>query len=316
MARKVKISTIGFPYLPLDASLPHSEIWDKMKEYLTKQIKQVLPDRPDLIVLPEVCDLPDHHPPSLYDAFLNYRGNDNINFFGRIAKENHCNISFSTISRGNGDYFFNSTYLLNRNGSIAGVYDKYYVVPIEYSWNIRCGLQTPLIPLDFGKVACIICFDLNFDDLRDRYRDLKPDLIIFASMFHGGLMQQMWAQTCRAHFVGSIAHSRPSAILNPLGETLAYSTNDFNYATATANLDCATICLRDKTQIGELKKAYGPDGVTLFDPGNIGYHLLTSERDDVSVWEMIEKFGIMTYDEHLHNSRKLHNDPANQGIRV
>ena len=298
MAKNVKISTIGGPnfYLTVDDSQPYEEIWDKLKIHLTKQIDQVLPDKPDLIVLTEMCDLPMEYPSERMKTFVgeftDRRGNDNINFFGRVAKENRCNISFSTVTRGRGGYYMNTTVLTDRNGNIAGTYDKYYVTGTENTWNIRYGHKTPLIPLDFGKVACAICFDLNFDDLRDSYKAQKPDLIIFSSMFHGGLLQQMWANTCRAHFVGAIAHQRPSSIISPLGETLAYSTDYLNYATATVNLDYALVHLKEKNKLLDLKEKYG-SGATLYDPCYLGYFMLTCETPDMSIDEMLKELIII-----------------------
>lgn len=310
MSKLVKIATIGAPYLKVDESLAYSDVWERLKAHLTEQINQVLPDSPDLIVLPEMCDIPDHYKKT--NDFVDFRGRDNIDFFGGIARENNCNISFSTIMRGNGDYYLNTTCILNRDGSVAGLYDKFYVVPIEYSSNIRCGTETPLIPLDFGNVACAICFDLNFDDLRDRYKTPKPDLIIFSSMFHGGLMQRMWAQTCRTFFVGAISHSRPSAVISPLGETVSYSTNYTNYAIATINLDYELVHLKDEAQLAALKRMYGA-GVNIFDPGNLGYIMLTSEMADISASEMIKEFDIISFDDYIRQSIHLHNVPGNQG---
>ena len=318
MARNVKISTIGGPnfYLPVDSKLPYTDMWEKVKTHLTGQIEQALPDRPDLIVLTEMCDLPREFPYSemkdFIKGYVGSRGNDNIRFFSRVAAENRCNISFSTVTRGIDDYYMNTTFLLNRDGSIAGQYDKYYVTSAENTWNIKYGNKTPLISMDFGKVACAICFDLNFDDLRDLYKELKPELIIFSSMFHGGLMQQVWANTCRAFFVGAIAHQRPSSILSPLGETLAYSTDYTNYVTATINLDYAFVHWRDRKQLFELKKHYGA-GVTLYDPCEIGYFMLTNELPDKTVEEMIREFNIITYDEYIIESRALRNTPGNYG---
>ena len=311
MARNVKISTIGGPYHKLDESLPYGVMWDKMQEHLAKQIDQVLPDKPDLIVLTEVCDLPAYLPEAHMGPFVDYRKEDNVRFFGRIAKENNCNISFSTVSRGNGDYYLNTMYVLDRAGGIAGAYHKNFVTYREDDWNIRYGTEAPLIQLDFGKAACAICFDLNFDELMERYKALKPDLIIFASMYHGGLQQQMWANMCRAYFVGAIAHQRPSSILSPLGEVIAYSTDYLNFATGVINLDYAFVHLNDLSQMLELKKAYGT-GVKIYDPCHIGYFMLTSELPDVSVGEMMKQYNIMPYDEYLDYSRGRRDKPDKQ----
>ena len=311
MSRYVKISTIGGPYHHVDRSISYAEMWESMKTHLTRQVEQVLPDRPDLIVLTEVCDLPAYLPPDIMMQYVDFVGKSNIEFFGRIAKENKCNLSFSTVTRGAGDYYLNTMIVLNRDGNIAGVYHKNHITQGENTWNMRYGTETPLINLDFGKVICAICFDINFEELLNRYRALKPELIIFASQFHGGLLQQIWANTCRAYFVGAIAHQRPSSILTPLGETLCCSTDYLNFATGTINLDYAFVHLRDFQQMTELKKAYGT-GVTIYDPCYIGYFMLTSELPDVSVAQMMQEFNIMSYDDYLQESIDNRDKPGNR----
>ena len=314
MARNVKISTIGSSYAQVDGSLSNQEMWEKVKEHVAKQVDQVLPDKPDLIVLTEMCDFPFPKSYSMDFAgpFSDSRGTDNVRFFSRIAKENGCNLSFSTIARGVGGYYTNTTFLLDRGGKIAGRYDKYYVTGGENRCNIKYGDKTPIFKMDFGTVACAICFDLNFDDLRERYKALKPELIIFASQFHGGLLQQIWANECRSYFVGSIAHQRPSAVLSPLGEMVAYSTDYLNFATATVNFDYALAHLKEKKKLLDLKDKYGA-GATLYDPCYLGYFMLTCESPDMSIDEMLKEFDILTYDEYIIESREQRNWPDNQG---
>src|SRR5690606_27636859 len=124
--------------------------------------------------------------------------------------------------------------------------------------------------------AFVICFDLNFEELRLKYQAAKPDLIVFPSMYHGGLMQEYWAYSCRAHFVSSVAPANlPSEIISPVGHTLAASTNYFDFTTATVNLDCRVVHLDGNWgKLRALKEKYGSQ-VTIFDPGRLGAVLLT-----------------------------------------
>ena len=63
----------------------------------------------------------------------------------------------------------NSCVILDRNGEIAGIYDKNFPTIGEMEKGIKAGKEAPIIQLDFGKVAVAICFDLNFDELREQY---------------------------------------------------------------------------------------------------------------------------------------------------
>ena len=111
-----------------------------------------------------------------------------------------------------------SSTLIDRHGQIVGVYNKNQVTIGErIESGILYGRETPVFACDFGRVAFAICFDLNFDGLRLKYVKAKPDLIVFSSVYHGGLMQAYWAYSCRAHFVGAVA-GLPCEIRNPRGE--------------------------------------------------------------------------------------------------
>lgn len=90
--------------------------------------------------------------------------------------------------------------LINRAGDAAGIYDKKHVVISEYEdWGHTYGGDASMIECDFGRVGCAICFDTYFDDMRREIAAARPDLVLFASMVHGGLLQPFWAYYCRAH---------------------------------------------------------------------------------------------------------------------
>ena len=54
----VKIATIGAPSPHLDLNQEPQELVDQMIEFWRNELAPVLPDKPDLIVLQEVCDRP------------------------------------------------------------------------------------------------------------------------------------------------------------------------------------------------------------------------------------------------------------------
>ena len=122
-------------------------------------------------------------------------------------------------------------------------YDKNHPTIGEIEQGKLPGTKVPIIECDFGRVAAVICFDLNFDRLREQVKAAKPDLILFSSNYHGGLMQGYWAYSCRSHFVGSIRRIAPSEIRNPLGNVIATNTDYFDYAVADVNLDCELVHL-------------------------------------------------------------------------
>ena len=231
----VRIATLGPRPLSVDAKTDPQKIVEQEIAHWQREFSQVLPDRPDLIVVPEACDRPAGLPRDRQLEYYRVRKNQVRDFFGKVAAENHCYIVYSAAREMDDGTWRNSSVLIDRHGQVVGVYNKNHVVIEETTEaGILCGREAPVFDCDFGRVAFAICFDLNFDELRLKYVTAKPDLIIFSSMYHGGLMQAYWAYSCRAHFVGAIA-GLPCEIRNPLGEVVASNTNYFDYAVADVN---------------------------------------------------------------------------------
>jgi len=299
MANYVRISTIGAAPARVDPAQEPQRIVEAMVEHWRAKLAQVLPDRPDLIVVPEACDRPANMPRDRLVAYYEARGERVFEFFARTARENRCHIAFSNKYQLEDGTWRNGTRIIGPDGQVLGAYYKNHLVPSEYDeWGILYGKDAPLIECSFGKVACAICFDLNFDELRMKYVAARPDLIVFSSMYHGGLMQAYWAYSCRAHFVAAIA-GPPSAIISPVGMTIASSTNYFDFVTATVNLDCCVAHLdENRERLRALKKEYGP-GVTITDPGYLGPVLISSETDGVSALQMAEEFEIELLDHYF-----------------
>jgi len=304
-ARRVKIATIGAVSPHINKSLSNQQKVEIMIRFLKEQIGQVLPDKPDLIVLPEACDRPAGLSTEEQFAYFRARGDQVQDFLASVAKENHCYLAFGMKHPDKDGIWRNSCILLDRQGNVAGIYDKNFPTPGEMEGGIVASDKAELIHTDFGDVACAICFDLNFDELRERYARLKPDLIIFPSMYHGGLVQAQWAYTCRSWFVASVGIKNLfSQVRNPLGDVVATTTNYFDYVVTTINLDYKLAHLDDNwKKLDALKKKYGTE-VTIYDPGEVGVVMITSESDSITAGEMVKEFGIEMVDHYFDRTRE------------
>jgi hypothetical protein len=301
----VKIATIGGrPAIALDQS---NQIFvDQIITFWKGRINQVLPDKPDLIVLPEVCDIPTGLKSEKWREYLKVRNTQVIDMFSSIAKANHCYIAFGSKRLDEKGEIRNSGILLDREGKIAGIYDKNFPTIGEVNNGVKPGVEAPVFQCDFGRVAFAICFDLNFKELLAKYEKEKPDIILFPSAYHGGLMQSLWAYWCRSFFVGSIGGGKtPSEIRNPLGEVVASSTNYFDYAVATINLDSRVVHLGyNFGKLAALKKKYG-SSVTITDPGRLGPVLVSSESSGNNIDRIIKEFDIELIDPYFDRSREI-----------
>lgn len=301
MSRYMKISVVGAHRYITEEKKTSKEEVNKVLSFLRQKIDPVLPDKPDLIVLPETCDLINRIEWDRRLSYLKERGNKGMEMVSRLARENNCNIAYSSIMEMDEATFANSTVIIDRNGKAIGRYDKNFITigEIECGW-IKTGSNAPVIDCDFGRAACAICFDLNFEELRLKYAREKPDLILFSSQFHGGLMQSWWAYSCSAHFAGAVASgSGPSTVISPAGQLIASSTNYFDHVTAVVNLDCAVAHLDyNKEKLASAKAKYGCK-IKVTDPGYLGSVLISSETDEISVNGIIEEYGIERLDDYL-----------------
>jgi predicted amidohydrolase len=308
----VTIATIGSRPATVAADTEPQKAVGKMIAHWRRKFAQVLPDRPDLIVVPEACDRPSGLSREKLRQYYKVRKDQVQNFFAETARQNNCYMVYSAHREMPDGTQRNSSVLIDRSGDVAGIYNKNHPTIGEIERGILCGRDAPVIECDFGRVAMAICFDLNFDELRLKYVKAKPDLIIFSSMYHGGLMQAYWAYSCRCHFVGAIAgRATPSEIRNPLGRVVASNTNYFDSAVATVNLDCALVHLDYNWQrLRKLKAKYGPK-VKITDPGCLAAVLVASEHETVSVDEMIEEFEIELLNDYFARALAHRHKPGN-----
>lgn len=309
--RYVKIATIGAvsPHLGLNQK-PQKSV-EQMIDFWRRELARVLPDHPDLIVMPEVCDRPRGLNTEEQFKYYQVRKDQVLDYFRTVAKGNHCNIAFGMKRQVDDGSWRNSCIIINREGEIIDIYNKNFPTIMEMEAGIKAGNKASVIHLDFGTVGCAICFDLNFDELRQRYAEQKPDIIVFPSMYHGGLAQANWAYSCRAFFVGAVGIGNlPSEILNPMGKVVAKTTNYFHFTVGTINLDyCLAHLDYNWAKLRAMKEKYG-ENVIISDPGEIGSVLLTSEHETISIEEMVKEFEITLLDEYLSNSREYRHKPG------
>jgi len=312
MSRYVRISTIGASAVPGNPGTG-AEAVERMIEHWRQQFAAVLPDRPDLILVPECCDRYPAHSLQERQEYYRYRGHRIGDYFASVARDHGCYVAYPAVRAMPDGTWRNSLEMFDRHGRSMGFYNKNYPVTTETAeGGILAGRAAPLFQCDFGRVGCAICFDLNFDGLRLRYVRSRPDLILFASMYHGGLMQKYWAYSCRAHLVSAICGLQ-SGIVSPVGELVAASTNYYHYVTAEVNLDCAVAHLDfNWERFAAMRAKYGPQ-VKVHDPGYLGSVLISSESAERSVDELVAEFGIELLSDYLARSAAHAEDPAHGG---
>jgi predicted amidohydrolase len=298
MANKIKISALcGSRTLKSESGAEKS--FSKMTDFWRGRIGQVISDRPGYVVLPEAADRfldMDEKQSAVYDSIREERS---LDMFCGLAREYGTSLVFNIkVGRRN------SSFAVDLKGDTIGRYDKVFPISTEMEQGIIPGNEAAVFPFgEIKKAGFAVCFDLNFKELREEYAKLKPDVMFFSSMYHGGLAQKIWAYETRSYFVASIC-GNPSAITAPNGRIIAQSTNYTPYCTAEINLDSKLIHLDFNVEkLQAMKKKYGA-GVKIDDVGYLGSVLVSCETEEMSMEGLMEEFQITPLDDYLDSSRK------------
>jgi hypothetical protein len=219
-----------------------------------------------------------------------------------FAKKVKCHVAgaFRCLEDGN---IYNSLVFIGPNGAPLGVYHKVNLTVRAIDNGETSGSSAVLVDTPIGRLGGVICFDLNFEELRQEYRALKPDILCFSSMYHGGLMQEMWAYDCRSFFVSSLPFPG-CGILDPFGRPLKLSDCYTSAPMAKINLDRAMVHLDfNRAKFPEIEKKYLGE-VAIDIPPNIAPALIYSLTDKRSAMDIVKEFELELLDDYLDRSLK------------
>ncbi len=228
-----------------------------------------------------------------------------------FAAAERCHVAGSVKLADRGDVY-NSIAFVDPTGSILGAYHKVNLTISEIETGLTSGSEAAVFDTAIGRLGGAICFDLNFEPIRTACRALRPDIVIFASMYHGGLMQELWAYECRAFFVSALPFMG-GGIIDPFGRPVALTDCYSSIAMATVNLDRVMVhldCNRDR--FADIARKY-LDEVSIDIPPNVGSALITSHTDRRTARDVVQEFGIELLDDYFDRSIEAnrHNRPAN-----
>lgn len=87
----------------------------------------------------------------------------------KVCREHHAYCVLPTYERGRARHtIYNSAFLIDAHGDVAGVYRKTHPFPTERlsagGWTTP-GMEYPVIPTEFGAVGMMICYDGDFPEV-------------------------------------------------------------------------------------------------------------------------------------------------------
>jgi predicted amidohydrolase len=226
-------------------------------------------------------------------------------FLAGKAKQHRAYIMGSYWRKGpKGQGRYNSAVLVDRQGKVVGYYDKVFPTIGEMEDGVLPGRAAVVFDTDFGRIGALICFDLNFPELLAEYKQRGAKLLCFLSAFRGGRLIPAAAMRNQC-FIASAVPDENGVIVDPLGRTLAESSQYGRIIFAQVNLDSQVVHIDyNADRVRRMKEKYGPT-VTVDTASPEAVFFLSSLHPEKSIQDMIREFEIETLNSYLDRAREV-----------
>jgi len=214
-----------------------------------------------------------------------------------------------------GDKQYNTAVLIDRKGQISGYYRKVFVF---WGEGLHCSTEgVKVFQTDFGKIAILTCFDLNYPELWQTCDDLDAEIVFWPSAYGGGTPLNAFAILYQYYIVpvgaGNIIDVTGKTFANP-GKPMPkqfIATLDLDRAFAHQDFNREKV----KKMLSEHK-----DEITVErDPSDEDlspWWLFRAIKPGVHVRELLKEYGIETLHDYQQRSRKQINEARQSGRRI
>lgn len=302
MSRNATVSLVSFPIrLPPDEPDRLAKTLQQMGEH----VDQAAALGSDLVAFPEICNTLGTNDPWQFEPL----DGPTLDAMRRKARERNLWI-VCPLATLDGDRRRNSSVLVDRQGEIAGIYNKNYPTHPELGLGIVPGTETPVFETDFGRVGLCICFDLNYWEVGAGLCANRAELVIWSSMWPGQRMLARWAIEF-GFYMGGVYGGRSSFIdlagrdISSLGRHACDGLGASPLVTATLDLDRRL--LHHDFNREPLRRLFAGRGPAAAFAEWIPEECLIvfgSQTPGVSSDELIRQYGIETMREYLARVRR------------
>ncbi len=290
----VSVVSIAQDYLQRDCT-------DQLLEKSLQFMDRAAGCRPDIVCLPETSF---QSPPA--------RAAEMIERLGKWAAGNNSYVIASLLIN-DGDLTYKSGILLDRQGSLAGRYDKIHLTEGEVDEGICPGkTDPPVFETDFGKIGIQICFDCNWPETWNRLADKGAEMVFFCSAFpaHTHMSAYAWQNE---FFIVSSIKQRPSRIYDISGNVLDQSGMFRPWAHAMVPLGKRLFEIDFHVKkFREIEIKYGPR-VQIQWLHDDDWATVASLDPDLSVAELMDEFELTPLRDYQDRA-KAHHDQAREKL--
>lgn len=136
--------------------------FEKVSELIHETVKK---EKSDVVVLPEMWST-GYYPKSDLMSFCEADGDKSKKTFSLLAKRLNVNIVAGSVAALKDGKVYNTAYIFDRNGELAGEYDKVHLfTPMDEHKLFGFGTKTAVFEIDNHKCGIVICYDIRFPEL-------------------------------------------------------------------------------------------------------------------------------------------------------
>jgi beta-ureidopropionase len=229
---------------------------------------------------------------------------------GELARKHRMYVICPIREQAANNRQYNTAVLLDRNGKIAGYYRKVFPV---WGEGVRAGEEgVKVFDTDFGRIAILICFDANFDELWQEAEHRGAEIVFWPSAYGGGLPLNGYAMIHNYDVVAvgwgtmidrfgkneeNVEQPRPQQFVATFDLDVTIIHKDFNAE------KYARLVREHRDEVEEMPNI-GPME---------GWHVLRAIKPGVHVRELCKQYEIETLREYRHRSREQINELRRTG---
>ena len=227
-----------------------------------------------------------------------------------FAKKHNCYIVCPIITKKD-KRFYNSAVLIDRAGSIVGVFHKVHPVsteirPSDYykGGGVTPGpIKPPVFKTDFGMIGVMICYDAVWPESWRHLKDDGAEIVFYPSQAAGGSLLNNHAWINHYYIVSSTGED--ARIIDVSGDDIAVSGKFARWVCAPINLEKAFVHIWPSVKkFDALQAKYGRNiRIKIWHPEN--WATVESLNPNVKVLDVLKEFDIPTYDEQINEATEI-----------
>jgi hypothetical protein len=207
---------------------------------------------------------------------------------------------------------YNTAVLLDRQGQVAGRYRKVFVF---WGEGLNLGKDgVPVFDTDFGRIALLTCFDLNFDEVWQEAERKGAEIVFWPSAYGGGVPLNGYA-LIHNYYIAAVGNGN---LIDMTGREIdSVQRPKSQQAIALVDLDRTLVHYNfNEDKVARLLREHaGEIEVERNFPAE-AWWLLRAVKPGVRVRDLCKKYQIETLREYRHRSRQQINEARKKDGKI